>query len=76
MAFEELWRIVGELNTLPEQAILPVSHSLSDGTKNRLCRRRPERVAEIVLWAIRQIDKGSVETVDALVNRKAWEKDI
>lgn len=70
MTFEELWRVIGELKTFPDQAIQLVPHSLSDKTKKRLCKKKPEEVAEIVLWAIRQIDQGSVETVDVLVNQK------
>ena len=70
MTFEELWRLVDELNILPKQAIELVPHSLSDGTKKRLCMKKPEEVAEIVLWAIRRIDHGSIETLDVLVNQK------
>ena len=70
MTFEELWRQVGILDLLPKQAIELVPQSLSDKTKKRLCKKKPEEVAEIVLWAIRQIDYGSIETVDALVSRK------
>ena len=70
MTFEELWRLVDELSILPKQAIELVPHSLSDGTKKRLCMKKPEEAAGIVQWAITQIDHGSVESVDALVSRK------
>ena len=70
MTFEELWRLVDELNILPKQAIELVPHSLSDRTKKQLCMKKPEEVTEIVQWAIRQIDHGSIETVDTLVSRK------
>lgn len=70
MTLEEYWRLVAELNVLPNEALRWIPDSLSLKTKKRLCRKRPEEVAEIVLWAINQIDHGSTETVDALVNRK------
>ena len=70
MTFEELWRLVDELNILPKQTIELVPHSLSDRTKKQLCMKKPEEVTEIVQWAIRQIDHGSIETVDALVNQR------
>ena len=70
MTFEELWRHVGKLDLLPKQAIELVPQSLSDKTKKWLCMKKPEEVAEIVQWAIRQIDHGSIETMDALVSRK------
>lgn len=70
MIFDELWRQVVELKTLPNGALRLVSDALSPNTKKRLCRKTPEETAEIVLWAIKQIDHGSIETVDALVNQK------
>lgn len=70
MTFEELWKLVGELNVLSKEALQLVPSALSSKTKNRLCKKKPEEVTEIVQWAINQIDHGSIETVDALVNRR------
>lgn len=70
MTFEEYWRQIGELKVLPGEALRWIPDSLSPITKKRLCRKKPEETAEIVLWAINQIDHGSVETVDALVNQR------
>lgn len=70
MTFDALWRQVAELKTLPNEALRYVPEALSLKTKNRLCRKKLEEVTEIVQWAINQINQGSVETLDALVNRK------
>ena len=70
MTFDELWRQVAKLKTLPSEALRYVPDALSVKTKKRLCRKNPEEVAEIVQWAIDQINHGSVETLDALVNQK------
>ena len=70
MTFEDLWRHVSELKVLSSEALRLVPNALSLKTKKRLCMRKPEEVAEIVQWAIRQIDHGSIETMDALVSRK------
>ena len=70
MTFIEFWRLVGEQNLLSKEALWLVPDSLTSKTKNRLCKKAPKEAAEIVLWAIRQVDQGSIETVDALVNRR------
>ena len=70
MAFEDLWRQVAELNVLSSEALRLVPNALSLNTKKRLLMKKPEEVVEIVQWTIKEIDHGSIETVDALVSRK------
>lgn len=70
MTFKEFWELVGKQSMLSKEAFLLVPDTLSTKTKSRLCGKKPEEAAEIVLWAINQIDHGSVETVDVLVNRR------
>ena len=70
MTFEDLWGQVAELKVLSSEALRLVPDVLSLKTKKRLCKKKPEEVAEIVQWAIKQIDHGSIETVDALVSQK------
>lgn len=70
MTFDELWGQVAELNILPNEALRLVPDTLSPKTKNRLSRKKTEEVAEIIQWAINQINHGSIETLDALVKQR------
>ncbi len=70
MTFDDLWRQVAELKILPNEALRLVPDALSLKTKKRLCREKTGEAAEIVQWAINQINHGSVETLDTLVNRR------
>lgn len=70
MTFEELWELVGKMNVLSKEALRLAPDALSSKTKKRLCTKKPEEAAIIIQWAINQIDHGSIETVDMLVNRK------
>lgn len=70
MIFDDLWRQVTDLKILSNEALRLVPDVLSPKTKSRLSRKKPEEAAEIVQWAINQIDHGSVETLDALVNQR------
>lgn len=70
MKFDDLWKQVTELKALPKEALRLVPGSLSSKTKRHLSKEKPEEVAEIVQWAINQVNHGSVETLDALVNRR------
>lgn len=67
MTFEEVW---SQVQGLPQEAIMRVTETLRDDTKNRLSRMSPEEVAEIVLGAIDEVNHGSVEPLDLLVKKR------
>ena len=69
MTFDELWVEVEKLHILPEAAIEQVPQILSNVTKKRLSRKTPEEVSRILKEAIDEINRGSVETVDALTQK-------
>ena len=54
---------------LPEMARLLLPSTLSAETKNMVLKLTPEEFGRILASAIDQINRGSVETVDALVRR-------
>lgn len=70
MTFDELWVEIEKLHILPDAAISQVPHVLSNETKKRLSRKTPEEVGRILKEAIDEINHGSVETVDALTQKK------
>ena len=70
MTFDELWAEIEKLHILPEAAIEQVPQILSNETKKRLPRKTPEKVGRILKEAIDEINRGSVETVDALTQKK------
>ena len=70
MTFDELWVEVEKLHILPEAAIEQVPQILSNETKKRLSRKTPEEGRRILKEAIDEINRGSVETVDTLTQKK------
>lgn len=70
MIFDELWVEIEKLHILPDAAISQVPHVLSNETKKRLSRKTPEEVSRILKEAIDEINRGSVETVEALTQKK------
>lgn len=70
MKFEEFWTKVSELKVLPDTAIHQIPSILSQQAKMKLCKKTPEEAAEIINAAIDEINRGSVETVDALIQKK------
>lgn len=70
MTFDELWVEVEKLHILPETAIEQVPQILSNETKKRLSRKTPKEACWILKEAIDEINHGSVETVDALTQKK------
>lgn len=70
MTFEELWEKISELKVLPDTAIQQVPYVLSDITKEKLSRKTAEEAVKILREAIKEIDHGSVQTVDTLVLSK------
>ena len=70
MKFEEFWTKVSELEDLPDTAIHQIPSILSHQAKMKLCKKTPEEAAGIISLVIDEINKGSVETVDALILKK------
>ena len=67
MTFDELWK---QVKGLPDTAMIQVPAVLSSTTKKRLTMKSPEEVGRIIFAAIEEINRGSVETVDALVRKR------
>ncbi len=67
MDFEELLDRACDSANLPEMARLLLPSTLSVETKNMVLKLTPEEFGRILASAIDQINRGSVETVDALV---------
>ena len=65
MTFDELWaRVEG----LPDTAKMQVPEVLA-ATKKKLMKYSPAEIEKIVAEAIREVDHGSIETLDNLVRR-------
>lgn len=70
MQFDELWKKVVAMRVLPEAANFDLPGALSKETKRRMCSKNPKEAASIFLDVISEIDQGSVETIDFLVNKR------
>lgn len=70
MKFEEFWTKVSDLKVLPDTAIHQIPSILKDSTKKALATKSPEEAVEIIRSAISEIDRGSVKTVNDLINEK------
>ena len=70
MTFDELWVEIEKLHILPDGAIAQMPQILSTETKKRLLRKPPEEASWILREAIEEINRGSIETVDALTRKK------
>ena len=66
MTFDELWE---QVRGLPEMAKVQVPSSLSINTKKRLCKFNPEEISKIVQAAIDEINHGSIESLDKLIQQ-------
>lgn len=69
MTFEDLWEQACSVSDLPEGARVHMPTSLSDRTKAIILKKKlsAEELADSVLNAIKQINSGSVESIDDLV---------
>lgn len=67
MTFDEIWI---QVQGLPETAKLHIPEILSEDTKGRLSEKRPSEAAVIVAEAIEEINHGSVERLDELIQRR------
>lgn len=70
MTFDELWIEIEKLHILPDTAIKQMLQALSSETKKLLSRKTPEEASRILSEAIEEINRGSIETVDALTWKK------
>ena len=69
MSFEELLDQACKIASLPEMARLLLPSTLSVETKNLVLKLTPEEFGRLLASAIDQINRGTVETVDALVRK-------
>lgn len=69
MSFEELLEQACKSVSLPEMARLLLPSTLSDETKKAVMKLSPEELGAILKAAIDRINRGSVESVDALVRK-------
>jgi len=70
MTFEDLWNQICNAPGFPEGAKKQLPESLSDDTKKLIVKRGLQSSSEVVLKAINEINNGSVERIDVLVNRQ------
>ena len=68
--FDDLWKQVGELKVLPNTAIEQVPMFLSDKIKRKLMKKTAQEIAEIVDAAVDKVNHGSVELLDALIQKE------
>lgn len=72
--FSDYWANVEKLKTLPNTAIQQLPNSLSENTKRKLMKIRPEESVKILIATIEQINRGSVESIDTLVRKQLWQR--
>ena len=70
MSFEELLEQACKSASIPEMARLLLPSTLSDETKKAVMKLSPEELGAILKAAIDRINRGSVESVDALVRKQ------
>ena len=70
MTFEKYWSEVEKLKALPNTAIKQLPSSLSESTKIRLMKKRPEETVEILRVAIEEVNRGPVESINSLVKNR------
>ena len=68
MTFEEFWKAIEQLHTLPDMAIGHVLSTLSNYTKKRLAKMTPEQAVEIIKSVIEEVNSGSTAPLDKLIN--------
>lgn len=67
MLFEELWELV---EGLPDTAKLQIPEVLTAVTKKKMAGISPEKVRDIVLASIDEVNHGSIEPLDVLINKR------
>lgn len=69
MTFDELLDQACKSAHLPEMARIQLPSSLSEKTKRNVMRLSPEELGQILANAIDTVNHGSIESIDALMNR-------
>jgi hypothetical protein len=67
MTFEDVWR---DVKGLSDTTMLQVPGVLSESTKKKLSRMKPEEVGKVVAEAIEEVNRGSVIPLDTLIQRR------
>lgn len=67
--FKELMSEIGKLHMIPSGAIKEIPIVLSEETKRKMLKRKPEELANILVNAISRINDGSIETLDTIITR-------
>ena len=70
MDFDDMLKKLAEQKALPEMAVLQLDGALSEEVKAVLLHKSPREVAEILNYAIRKINNGSIERIDQLVRKQ------
>lgn len=71
MTYEDYWAEVEKLKVLPAMAIRQLPAALKVDTKKKLMMLKTEETAEVLRDAIEQVNRGSVESIDSLIKKKA-----
>ncbi len=74
MKFEELWSEIEKQKKLPEAAIDSIPNLLSEATKKILLTMKPSEVIVVVKDAINGIERGSIATLDSIVQENLADK--
>ena len=70
MTFEEYWLLVKNEGILPNEAISYLPSSFSYSLKRKLMRKRPQEVTRMIQESIDEINKGSIDSIEALLKKK------
>lgn len=70
ITFGDLWEDIWIQTGLPEMAKDELPKSLSDTTKKKLMKLHPSDGAAVVNKAVYEVEHGSVDILDELINRE------
>lgn len=68
--FEMLWTDIKEKGLLSYDIIDSIPHLITEKTKKRLIKKKPEEVAKTIKAVIEKINAGSAESIDMLIRKK------
>lgn len=63
----ETYKIAGK--RIPNMAYMDLPRVISPETREKMMNRSPEELAEIIIAMIDEINHGSIESVDLILNR-------
>jgi len=70
MTFDELLDQACTAAHLPDMAKMQLPSALSERTKKRVMKLSPEEFGDILSRAINKVNRGSIESIDALVREQ------